>query len=171
MAELRLERRRRLAEIAARDLASGLSLEEVGAALADVADACLAAALQELGASQSLAIIGMGKLGGRELNYSSDIDLMFVADGDIEAATAGAESILRALGEFSPQGQAYRIDVDLRPEGRSGALVRSIDGFLEYYRRWAHAWEFQALIKARTSAGNSEIGDALLAATQPFVFP
>src|SRR5918992_1477589 len=171
LVELRLERRRRIAEIAARDLASGLSLEEVGAALADVADACLAAALKEVGAPSGLAIIGMGKLGGRELNYSSDIDLMFVADGDIEAATAGAESILRALGEFSPQGQGYRIDGDLRPEGRSGALVRSLDGFIEYYRRWAHAWEFQALIKARTSAGNEELGNALIDAARPFVYP
>jgi glutamate-ammonia-ligase adenylyltransferase len=169
--ELRLDRRRRLAEIAARDLAGELSLEEVGAALADLADACLEIAIAEVGAPSGLCIIAMGKLGGQELNYSSDIDVMFVTDGDLEAATKAAESLLSTLGEFSPEGQAYRIDVDLRPEGRSGALVRSLEGFVEYYKRWAHAWEFQALIKARSAAGNESVGDALIAAASPFIYP
>ena len=90
MSELRLERRRRLVEIAGRDLAAEASLEEVCAALTDLADACLDAALKEVDAPPGLAIIGMGKLGGRELNYSSDIDVMFVTDGDLGAATVEA---------------------------------------------------------------------------------
>jgi glutamate-ammonia-ligase adenylyltransferase len=170
LAGLRLERRRRLAQIAALDLAGELSLEEVGVALSDLADACLQAALDHQGAGESLAVIAMGKFGGRELNYSSDIDLMFVADGDRSEATRAAEALLSALGEFSPEGQAYRIDLNLRPEGRSGALVRPLEGYLEYYMRWAKTWEFQALIKARSAAGDLTLGAALVDQTRPLVF-
>ena len=113
----------------------------------------------------------MGKLGARELNYFSDIDVMFVASGDIERATRAAESLLSELGGNSPEGQAYSIDANLRPEGRTGALVRSLDAFLEYYRRWAEPWEFQALLKARASAGQLELGQELVDQTRNFVFP
>ena len=167
---LRAEKRRRLAQIAAADLAGELPLEEVGRALADLADACLEVALQAAGA-EGFAVIGMGKLGGRELNYSSDIDLMFVADGDIEVATKVGETLLKNLGEFAPEGQAFRIDLNLRPEGRSGAIVRSLEGYLEYYKRWAKPWEFQALIKARACAGDPELGERFFEETRPFVFP
>jgi [glutamine synthetase] adenylyltransferase / [glutamine synthetase]-adenylyl-L-tyrosine phosphorylase len=168
---LRAEKRRRLLQIAARDLAGEIPLEVVGRALADLADACLEVTLAAVAAPPSLAVIGMGKLGARELNYSSDIDVMFVAGDDLEASTRAAEALLRELGEVAPEGQAFRIDVDLRPEGRSGALVRSLDGCLEYYRRWADEWEFQALIKARPAAGDGAVGQALVDQTRPLVFP
>ncbi|MGH2729250.1 MAG: bifunctional [glutamine synthetase] adenylyltransferase/[glutamine synthetase]-adenylyl-L-tyrosine phosphorylase [Actinomycetota bacterium] len=168
---LRGEKRRRLAQIAARDLCGEITLEEVGLALADLADACLAATLDALDAPEGLAIIAMGKLGGRELNYASDIDIVFVAEGDLGASTKAAESLLRELGDVSPQGQAYRIDTNLRPEGRSGALVRSLEGCLEYYKRWAQHWEHQALIKARAAAGNYSISETLVTETRPLVFP
>jgi glutamate-ammonia-ligase adenylyltransferase len=169
--ELRLEKRRRLLQIAALDLGGLIDLTEVGRALADLAGASLDAGLIAAGAPEDLCVIGMGKLGGRELNYVSDIDVMFVARGDIDVATKGASSLLSILGDFSPQGQAYRIDVDLRPEGRSGALVRSLDGYLEYYRRWADEWEHQALIKARPVAGDVELGTELVAGVAQFVYP
>ena len=170
-AGLRLEKRRRLLQIAALDLAGEIGMEEVGAALADLAGACLNAGLAAAGAPNDLCVIGMGKLGGRELNYASDIDVMFVTRGDPSAATKAAGELLRALGEFSPEGQAFRIDVDLRPEGRSGALVRSLDGFFEYYRRWAHDWEHQALIKARPVAGDMELGREFGVGVRPLVYP
>jgi glutamate-ammonia-ligase adenylyltransferase len=168
--EVRIEKRRRVAEIAARDVAGEIDLDEVGRALSDLATACIDAALASLEGDDRLAVIGMGKLGGRELNYYSDIDLMFVATGDASASTRVAEELLRLLGEHSPQGQAFIVDTNLRPEGRSGALVRSLDGFLEYYRRWAKPWEYQALIKARRLAGDEVVGDAFVGETRSLVY-
>lgn len=168
---LRAEKRRRLAQIAVRDVGGDLGLEETTAALADLADGCLQAALDLVGAPDDLAVIAMGKLGGRELNYVSDIDVMFVTGGDPTRATKAAEALLRELGGHSPEGRAYIIDANLRPEGRSGALVRSLDSYLEYYQRWAKEWEFQALIKARASAGNEEIAGSLVRQTRSLVFP
>ena len=170
-AELRRTKRRQLLAIAGRDLAGERALEEVGRALADLADACLAAALTHLEAPGEIGIVGMGKLGGRELNYSSDIDVMFVSEGDPTEATKHAERLLQMLGEFAPEGQAYRIDTNLRPEGRDGALVRSLDGYVEYYKRWAKPWEYQALIKARAAAGDQSVVDRLIEATRPLVYP
>jgi len=168
---LRLEKRRRLLQIAALDAGGRLSLEEIGRALSDLADASLQTTLAYVQAPDDLSIVSMGKLGARELNYFSDIDVMFVASGDIERATRAAGSLLAELGGNSPEGQAYSIDANLRPEGRTGALVRSLDAFLEYYRRWAQPWEFQALLKARASAGRLELGQELVDRTRPFVFP
>ena len=168
--ELRRTKRLRLLEIAARDLTGEIALEEVGRALADLADGCLTASLEALDGAGEVAVVAMGKLGARELNYSSDIDVMFVSRGDPTVAKPVAESLLHELGDFAPEGQAFRIDTNLRPEGRSGALVRSLDGYLEYYGRWAKPWEYQALIKARHAAG-AEAGAELVERTRPLVFP
>lgn len=171
VAALRRTKQRRLMQIAGADLCGEAPLEEVGRALSDLADGCLQAVLLHLGAPPELAVIGMGKLGARELNYVSDIDVMFVAEGDLGAATKTAERLLSDLGGVSPEGRAYLIDANLRPEGRSGALVRSLEGFLEYYRRWAKPWELQALLKARPAAGSREVGRALVESTRELVFP
>lgn len=170
-AGLRREKRRRLAQIAARDVAGDLDLPQVGRALSDLADAALAVALVAVEAPPTFAVVAMGKLGGRELNYVSDIDVMFVADGELEAATRAAGALLRMLGEPAPEGRAYEIDANLRPEGRSGVLVRSLESYLEYYAKWAKPWEFQALLKARPAAGNEELAAKLVEASRPFVFP
>jgi glutamate-ammonia-ligase adenylyltransferase len=167
---IRKAKRRLLAQIAAFDAVGDCSFEEAMAALADLAGSCLQVVLEDLDA-RGLAVIGMGKLGGRELNYFSDIDVMFVADSDITTATKSAETVLRTLGEHSPEGRAYEIDTALRPEGRAGALVRSLEGYLEYYRRWAQPWEYQALIKAQPVAGDVELGHAFVKQTRDFVFP
>ncbi|MDP9227041.1 MAG: bifunctional [glutamine synthetase] adenylyltransferase/[glutamine synthetase]-adenylyl-L-tyrosine phosphorylase [Actinomycetota bacterium] len=171
MPEVRREKRRRLAAIAALDFAGDASLETVGVALADLADACLGVALQEVGAPDGMAVIAMGKLGGTELNYASDIDVMFLVDAKPLDAVKAAERLLQELGASGPEGQAYRIDTSLRPEGRSGALVRSLDGYIEYYDRWAKPWEYQALIKARCAAGNESVGTELIDALRRSVFP
>ncbi|MGH2751485.1 MAG: bifunctional [glutamine synthetase] adenylyltransferase/[glutamine synthetase]-adenylyl-L-tyrosine phosphorylase [Actinomycetota bacterium] len=171
MSGLRVEKRRRLLQVAAHDACGRASLEEVGHALSDLADACLQCALKFGGATDELAVVGMGKLGARELNYVSDIDVMFVASGDVERATKVASTLLADLGANSPEGQAYAIDANLRPQGRAGALVRSLEAFLEHYRRWAQTWEFQALLKARACAGDLPLGQALVDQTRTFVFP
>ena len=171
LAGLRLAKRRRLLQIAALDLAGAIGIEDVGAALADLAGACLNAGLVAIGAPDDLCVIGMGKLGGRELNYASDIDVIFVTSGDPRSATKPASDLLKALGESSPEGQAYRVDVDLRPEGRSGALVRSLDGYFEYYRRWADDWEHQALIKARGVAGDMDVGRDFVRGVESLIYP
>jgi glutamate-ammonia-ligase adenylyltransferase len=172
MGGLRLFKRRALAALAGRDLAGEIGPEIAGLRLAELADATLEVALDHLHAPESLAVIAMGKLGGLELNYSSDIDVMFVAAADeVAASIRVVEDLLHELGGVAPEGQAYRIDVNLRPEGRNGALVRSLDGYLEYYKRWAEAWEFQALIKARASAGAVELGDEFVQRTRDLVYP
>lgn len=170
-AGLRAERRRRLLQIAAFDLSGDLPLEDAARCLSFLADACLEVALEAADAPDDLAIVAMGKLGALELNYSSDIDVMFVAAGDSSDHLRAATAVMSLLTEFAPEGQAYRVDADLRPEGRSGALVRSLDAYLEYYSRWAKEWEYQALIKARHAAGSSATGEALVARTRPFVYP
>ena len=172
IAGLRRAKRLALLEIAARDLTGEIELERVGEALADLADGCIGATLASIEADAALTVIAMGKLGGRELNYSSDIDLMFVAaPDDVETATRIGSTLLTELGAVAPEGQAYRIDMNLRPEGRSGALVRSLEGYLEYYRRWAQTWEFQALIKARACGGDAGLGREFIGATRALVFP
>jgi [glutamine synthetase] adenylyltransferase / [glutamine synthetase]-adenylyl-L-tyrosine phosphorylase len=171
MAGLRLEKRRRLLEIAARDLNAEILVETATLALSHLADACLQVTLELIEAPADLGVVAMGKLGGQELNYVSDIDIMFVTAGDSGGSTKAGELLLRELGEFAPEGRAYIIDANLRPEGRSGALVRSLDGYMDYYERWAKAWEFQALIKARAAAGNKSVVNELVERTRPLVFP
>ncbi|MGH9018870.1 MAG: hypothetical protein ACRDY1_14055 [Acidimicrobiales bacterium] len=147
-------KRLELLRIAARDLLDLDDLEDVGRALADMAAAVLghACTLADPDGHAALAVIGMGKLGGRELNYASDVDVMFVTTGP--ADDARAREVLRiARG-------CFRIDVDLRPEGRSGPLTRTLDSFRSYWDRRAAAWEFQALLKARPVAGEPGLGHA-----------
>ena len=133
--------------IAARDLLGVDSLDLVGAALAEMAEDVVRGALELAGSNGGLAVIGMGKLGGRELNYASDIDLMFVGDAD-------------PLPALEIARRCFRVDTDLRPEGRSGRLVLPLSSYEAYWDRWAKPWEFQALLKARPIAGDPDIGAA-----------
>ncbi|MQA11192.1 MAG: bifunctional [glutamine synthetase] adenylyltransferase/[glutamine synthetase]-adenylyl-L-tyrosine phosphorylase, partial [Pseudonocardiaceae bacterium] len=112
-----------------------------------------------------LAVIAMGKCGGRELNYVSDVDVVFVGEGDLNIAAKLASSMMRVAGEA-----CFDVDAALRPEGKAGALVRTLDGHIGYYRRWAHTWEFQALLKARPVAGDPELGRRYLAEITPMVW-
>jgi glutamate-ammonia-ligase adenylyltransferase len=144
-------------------------VERTGQALSDLAEACLEAALGER--TEGFAIIGMGKLGGRELNYPSDLDVMFIHDDRAGDPDAIAGSLLKAIGEVTPEGQAFRIDPSIRPEGRAGPLTRTLPSFLEYYRRWAQPWERQALIKARTVAGDFRVGERLVLAARDIAYP
>ncbi len=142
-------------KVAAGDLEGRLSLEEVCAWLSRLADAVLEAACRLAGAEE-LAVIAMGKLGADELNYASDVDIVFVTGegADLDACSSAGRRLLQVA-----RG-CYRVDADLRPEGRNGALVRSLASYNTYWERWARPWEFQALLKARPAAGQPEIGRA-----------
>jgi glutamate-ammonia-ligase adenylyltransferase len=148
-------KRLELLRIAARDLTGLDDLDAVVAALADLADDVLRGAvdLAEVPHDESLAVIGMGKLGGQELNYASDIDVLFV-DGDGRSGPRAARKLIDVAQA------CFRVDVDLRPEGRDGPLVRSLRSYQAYWKRWAEAWERQALLKARPVAGDQALGDA-----------
>jgi glutamate-ammonia-ligase adenylyltransferase len=149
-----LVRRKRLGllRIAARDLTGRDGLGTVVGALSDLADDLLAAAVAGTDGAGDLAVIALGKLGGRELNYASDIDVVLVGP----PGRGGAATGRRLLEHLRP---AWRVDLDLRPEGRAGALVRSLDSYLAYWDRWADPWEFQALLKARPAVGDGPLGD------------
>ncbi|MGA2527849.1 MAG: bifunctional [glutamine synthetase] adenylyltransferase/[glutamine synthetase]-adenylyl-L-tyrosine phosphorylase [Acidimicrobiales bacterium] len=141
-----------LLEVAARDLIGLDDLTQVTASLSYVADRVLAGATTLAHAGEGLAVIAMGKHGAQEINYASDVDILLVAADGAEVDPALARSLVAIAS------RAYRIDTNLRPEGRSGVLVRSIASYVTYWERWARPWEFQALLKARHSAGDSATG-------------
>jgi glutamate-ammonia-ligase adenylyltransferase len=175
---LRVGYRRQLLELAARDLAGDVGVDDAAAELADLAEATLETALQiarrETGVSDEvrLAVIGMGKCGGRELNYVSDVDVIFVAEpGDRMAeATELAATMMRICSGVTAEGAIWPVDAALRPEGKAGPLVRSISSHESYYLRWAQTWEFQALLKARAVAGDRELGKAYIDTVSPHVW-
>ena len=182
---LRVEYHRRLLRLAARDLTGRWEVDQVSAALADLAGAtvegALALARGVLGGAAGrcrLSVIGMGKTGGRELNYVSDVDVVFVyepaAGADDEAArraaTSLATTLMRACSTHTAEGTIWPVDAGLRPEGRSGPLVRTLDSHQAYYRKWAKTWEFQALLKATPIAGDLELGAAYVDAIGPMVW-
>ncbi|GAA3021763.1 bifunctional [glutamine synthetase] adenylyltransferase/[glutamine synthetase]-adenylyl-L-tyrosine phosphorylase [Microbacterium dextranolyticum] len=200
---LRVRYRRLLARIAAYDLGATDPVEvlpDVAAALADAAGAALEASLcvartrvagggvgaglfpRAQVAGTQLAIIGMGKTGARELNYVSDVDVIFVGGASddlteeigesrvIDIATRLAVQTMRGISGMEIEPPLWEVDANLRPEGKQGALVRSLDSHLSYYDRWAKSWEFQALLKARPLAGDRALGEAYVAAVQPKVW-
>ncbi len=170
---LRRWKRRQLARIAGRDLLGIADLRVVAAELSEVADVCLDVALTIAAPAIPMHIVGMGKLGGNELNYASDVDVMFVheRDGELEEAEHAARTVLRIMSTPGADGIVFRTDATLRPEGRAGALSRTLDAYAAYWERWARTWELQALIKARPVAGDTALGDAFIALAEPFVWP
>ncbi|MEO3761485.1 bifunctional [glutamine synthetase] adenylyltransferase/[glutamine synthetase]-adenylyl-L-tyrosine phosphorylase [Mycobacterium sp. B14F4] len=169
--------RDRLLVLAGLDLASVVENEpvlpftKVGAHLSDLADAALEAALRlammAAGGDNPprLAVIAMGKCGARELNYVSDVDVIFVAETADAVATRVAGEMMRFAADAF-----FEVDAALRPEGKHGQLVRTLDSHLAYYQRWAKTWEFQALMKARPAAGDAELGRAYIEALTPMVW-
>jgi [glutamine synthetase] adenylyltransferase / [glutamine synthetase]-adenylyl-L-tyrosine phosphorylase len=175
---LRTLYRDRLMMLAALDLASTVENEPVmpftavGEHLSDLADAALGAALTVAtravcgdGEGPRLAVIAMGKCGARELNYVSDVDVIFVAENADAIATRVAGEMMRFAGDAF-----FEVDAALRPEGKHGQLVRTLESHIAYYQRWAKTWEFQALLKARPAAGDPELGEAYIAALMPMVW-
>ncbi len=182
--------RRGVLHLAARDLTGVITIDETAAELADLADAVLDSALAvaraELpaehraeAAAARLAIVAMGKCGARELNYASDVDVIFVAEpadeqtseeAALSAATRLAAGTIRVCERTTPEGAIFPVDPNLRPEGRQGPLVRTLASHLAYYDRWAKTWEFQALLKARPAAGDRDLGERYAKAVAPLVW-
>ncbi len=200
-AELALFRRKELLRIVVRDQSQTGTLSEITEELSNLADEILARALQEVtseieqrfgapveeGSDGSAArpavfcILALGKLGGRELNYSSDIDLMFIysANGETtgpqritnkEFFKKVANQLTNLLSTYTPAGQCYRVDLRLRPEGTHGEVCISLAAAKEYYTRRARDWELQMLLKARIAAGDEPIGEALLESVAPLIY-
>ncbi|NJP99676.1 bifunctional [glutamine synthetase] adenylyltransferase/[glutamine synthetase]-adenylyl-L-tyrosine phosphorylase [Streptomyces zingiberis] len=186
---LRAAYRRCLLTIAARDVCGTIDVAEAAAELADLATATLRAALRIAGeaapedaAACRLAVIALGKCGGHELNYVSDVDVVFVAEAAderasaeeeaaaLQAATRLASHLMRLCSDTTAEGTIWPVDANLRPEGRNGPLVRTLSSHLAYYERWAKTWEFQALLKARPVAGDERLGEAYRAAVTPLVW-
>jgi [glutamine synthetase] adenylyltransferase / [glutamine synthetase]-adenylyl-L-tyrosine phosphorylase len=181
---LRRFKRRELARVAVRDLAGGAGVEEVGAELAALADACLEAAVRlatrEAGVEHAgLAVLGMGKLGGNELNYVSDVDVLFChqpaggvdAEAAAQAAARVARGVVQGLSAVTHEGTCYRVDANLRPEGRNGPLSRTLGSYQAYWDRWAQPWELQALVKVRPVAGDRALAGRFGAEAAARVYP
>ena len=185
---LRVGYRRQLLGIAARDTTAEDPVEflpQVGRALADLAGSALEGAVRiaidelgDEGQTCRFAVIGMGKAGGRELNYVSDVDVIFVAEpvegadeaAALDVATRVATRMMHACSDATAHGSLWPVDPALRPEGKQGPLVRTVASHRAYYERWAKTWEFQALLKARHLAGDATLGAEYLAAVRPMVW-
>src|ERR1700730_5143887 len=185
---LRAWKNREMTRIALRELADAAPLEETAAELSQVAEICVAevykywnARLREtIGApAAEFAILALGKLGGRELNHSSDVDLIFLYSEEGQLARFSHHEWFNRLGgkileTFStpdPQGGLLRVDLRLRPEGSAGPLVRSLESMENYYAGFGETWERLALIKARGICGSRELAYEFLRQHQPFVYP
>lgn len=193
---LRSFRRREMVRLVWRDLAGWAELDDTLQELSALAETCIDEALAHLhdwlckqwgtprtgaGESQGMVVLGMGKLGGRELNFSSDVDLIFCypqsghTDGvralaNEEFFTRLGRQLIAALDEQTPEGQVFRVDMRLRPYGQCGPLVTSFNGMEIYYQDQGREWERYALIKARVVGGDYARGQQLLERLTPFVY-
>jgi len=196
MTKLRDFRRREMIRIAWRDLSGWAELSETLADLSHLADACIQYALDFLyqeacelrgtpllpdGSPQQIVVLGMGKLGAYELNYSSDIDLIFAyaEDGVLqdrketsygEFFTKLCRNLIKVLDEITVDGFVFRTDIRLRPYGDSGPIIMTFDGMEHYYQTQAREWERYAMIKVRQVAGDFKVGAQLMAMFRPFVY-
>ena len=157
------------------DLVGLLDLTTVTAQLSQLADSiiwvCLELLARSLGmTTEGFVVLGMGKLGGRELNYSSDVDLLFLADENTATFQRLGERLIKALTEATAEGFLYRVDMRLRPWGRVGPLISTVDGYLTYLARDARLWEKQALLRARVVAGDEQAGAGFLRRAEPLLF-
>jgi glutamate-ammonia-ligase adenylyltransferase len=207
---LRQFKQREMLRIAARDLARLSDAVEITREISDLADVCLQAVCRlcagrlrarlgqpwHLDADQKwreteFCVIGLGKLGGQELNYSSDVDVMFVysEEGSVfktpprprELAGRGlanhaffvrlAEAMIAEIGKLTPEGALFRVDLRLRPEGKTGPLARSLASYENFYAQWGQTWERMMLIKARPVAGDAPLGAEFLEMIQSFRYP
>ncbi len=194
---LRHYRRKAMVRIAWRDLAGSADLTQTVTELSALADTCLDQSLNLLyrwqcknlgvpmaadGAKQNLVIIGVGKLGAQELNFSSDVDLIFAypQNGETQGAekslrnedffTRLCRQLIRAIGKPTAEGFVFRVDLRLRPFGENGPLTMSFDALERYYQEQGREWERYALIKARAVAGDKSAGDRLLQRLHPFIY-
>jgi glutamate-ammonia-ligase adenylyltransferase len=191
-ATLALFRRRELLRIFLRDVQGYCTLPETTEEISNLADAILETVCRRIRGDLiarygkprnecGFAVLALGKLGGKELNYSSDIDLMFLHGGAGETDGAApidnqeffqklASRCLEVLSAYSVEGSCYRVDLRLRPEGRLGEICLSLDGARQYYQSRARDWELQMLIKARVAAGDRALGQAFMDSVEPRIY-
>ena len=205
---LRRFKKREYIRIGLRDLSGKTDFKETVEDISNLADVCLQAAYEHADRElrkkygvpmyqdangdwieSEFAILGMGKLGGCELNYSSDIDLIYIytsSQGETRRANENDSSmpsisnheyfsklaleISKSLNEITADGNVFRVDLELRPEGKSGEIVNSLEGCEVYYQSWGRTWERQALIKARVSAGSENLGKEFFEMIEPFIY-
>jgi glutamate-ammonia-ligase adenylyltransferase len=186
---LRLWKNREMVRIALRELANLAPLEETTSELSQIAEICIRRVFEHYNAEfrqrhgspdTEFAILALGKLGGAELNHSSDVDLIFIYgdEGQLSARVSYheffnrlAEKFLEVFSTPDPQGSLFRVDVRLRPEGSAGPLARSLESMENYYAGFGETWERLALIKARGIAGSRELAYEFLRQHQPFIYP
>jgi len=151
--------RRETARCAIREILATRPSEETGPELTRIADVAVQVALAEARPAVPLAVIALGRLGGQELSFGSDLDLLLVSEpgADEEEALAAAGRFVELLNGSAPAERIFAVDLSLRPEGRQGWPVRSLEAFRAYYERWARPWERQALIRARPLAGDEAL--------------
>ncbi len=203
---LRKFKKREYIRIGLRDLLGKVGFKETVEDISNLADVCLQAAYEHADRElqkkfgrpvyqdangnwieSEFAILGMGKLGGRELNYSSDIDLIYIYTSSQGETRSTSESsitsisnheyftklaldITKSLHEITSDGNVFRVDLELRPEGNSGEIVNSLTSCEIYYQSWGRTWERQALIKARVSAGSENLGKEFFEMIEPFIY-
>jgi [glutamine synthetase] adenylyltransferase / [glutamine synthetase]-adenylyl-L-tyrosine phosphorylase len=188
-AALRLWKGREMTRVALRELANVAPLEETTGELSRIAEICIRSVFQHWNAefrkrygspNAEFAILAMGKLGGGELNHSSDVDLLFLYsdEGQLVSQLSYHEffnwlskRILETFSTPHPQGSLFRVDLRLRPEGSAGPLARSLESMENYYAGFGETWERLALIKARGIAGSRELAYEFLRQHQPFIYP
>lgn len=178
IAALRAIRRSELLRLAMADILNELDVGALGQALSELACATIEAAIEvagrELAGVPRLAVIALGRWGGKELSYASDADAMIVIDSEEPAATQVATTLIARLRTLLAQpgpDPALQLDLDLRPEGKGGPMVRSLASYRAYYQRWSSTWEAQALLRARVGVGDHELGERLLAEVDPLRYP
>ena len=171
---LRRWNERQLVGIAAREVLTDEDVAVIGRDLTTLAEASVELALRDIDPAVPFAVVAMGRFGGAELSYASDLDVIFAYDGssasDAEEGRRVATAVVRSLGGSTPATRLYAIDADLRPEGRQGPMARSLDGFRRYWEGWAQPWERQAMVRARPVAGDLDLGAHLLELISPQVW-
>ncbi len=180
--KLRQFKNKMIASIALSDVSGKMDFQKIVHSISILAKAVLTHTLQYVSSLNGIevkngfSIIGMGKLGADELNYSSDIDIIYTASDQlheqlgVQKITRFAEQLTSALSSQMTDGIVYRVDLDLRPDGKQGMLVPSLNRMLTYYEAWGETWERLAMIKASHCAGDKEISDTFLKEMQPFIF-
>ncbi|WP_437227242.1 glutamine synthetase adenylyltransferase [Planctomicrobium sp. SH661] len=175
MDQLRRFQQWELLRLAACDTFGLMDLKTVTLQLALLADGLVQLSLEHVAKLEEISlddftVLAFGKLGGEELNYSSDIDLVFVCEAEAERYWSLGQKLIRTLSEATGLGFLYRVDMRLRPWGNAGALVTTADAYVDYIQKHGQLWEKQALLKARPIAGNLEAGERVLSRLKPFIF-
>ena len=178
VAALRAVRRSELLRLAMADILNALDVGTLGHALSELASATIEATIEvagrELSGVPRLAVIALGRWGGEELSYASDADGMIVIGSEDPAAAQVATTLIGRVRTMLAQpgaDPALQLDLDLRPEGKGGPMVRSLASYTAYYRRWSSTWEAQALLRAQVGAGDRELGERLLAEVEQLRYP